>query len=162
MEIKRKTRFKMRVAIVDLPMIVFLACVIIIFISTPLETTNVSDTDDKVMPTKSKEQIRGNNSLNTTIVVSKPELTKNSSNTAKVTETRCKEQIGTNNLNTTNLACVNHTMSLQNIGNKKKSVQNETNLYYDINRSILIARSKPPCPNSNETRTDEGTCTTKV
>lgn len=150
----------MRVTIVDLP-IVFLACVIIVFISTPLETTNVSDTIDKVMPTKGKEQT-GSNNANTTLLVTSSIDTKNSSDTAKITETWCTEKIGTNNVNTTNLACVNHTMPLQNTGNTKKSVEKETKFYYDANRNIIIGQSKPPCPNPNETRTNEGTCTLEV
>lgn len=144
-----------------------------LLVSPSVDVRNSSDPEGKVILTTSEEHLRGNNNVNTKIIVSPPVNTTNSSDTVKATEARCKEQIGTNNLNTTNLACVNHTMSLQNIGNEKKSVQSETKLmdktnltaYEDQNdRNIIdgpFATTEPPipCSSPNETRTIQGTCT---
>lgn len=126
--------------------------------STPINTTNSSDTLGKVMITKSKEQTGGDNNLDQVLLVLPGIDSKNSIGTVKAAETQCKEQIETSNLNITNLACVNHTMTLQNIGNANKSVQSETKLmdntnlttYEDQNdRNFIdgpLATTKPPDP----------------
>lgn len=141
--------------------------------ATPINTTNSSDTSGKVMITKSKEQTGGDNNLDQVLLVLPSIDSKNLIGTVKAAETQCKEQIETSNFNTTNLACVNHTMTLQNIGNAKKSVQSETKLkdntnlttYEDQNdRNFIdgpLATTEPPdpCSSTNNTVLVRGVCT---
>lgn len=146
-----------------------------LLVSTPVDTTNSSDMVGKVMPTKNKEQIGVDSNINTVLKVPPSIDVEDSSDTVKATETGCKEQTGSKNLNTTNLPCVNRTMSLQNIGNEKKRVQSETKVMDKTNlttsddvdqndRNIFNApavTTEPPvpCPSPNETRTVLGDCT---
>lgn len=126
---------------------------------------NSSNIVSKVMPIISKIQDKANKNLNKRMLFSLSVDAENSSEKAKVTLKWCKGQIETNNLNTTNQACVNHEISLQNTGNKKKSVQNKTKVMDGTQvqdfflKHFINAPSSPPCPQPNEIRTPKGVCT---